>query len=366
MNFKQTFKNKKVFVTGHTGFKGSWLVLWLETLGATVKGYALKPNTNPSLFESLSKQLKCESVLADIRNKERLTKEVESFQPDFIFHLAAQPLVRESYEIPLETFEVNAIGTANLLNAVRDLKKACTVVVITTDKVYHNNEWHHPYRESDRLGGYDPYSASKAATEIVVDSFRSSFFNPNDYSKHKKAIATARAGNVIGGGDFAKDRIVPDIFRALSKNEKIEVRNPNAVRPWQHVLDCLNGYLMLVDGLLDGTVSGGPWNFGPVSSSMRTVAEAASMAAEKWGHKATWVEALGNHPHEATILSLDANKARSALGWRDYLTFKESVAWTVEWAQSVQSGTSPLAAALEQIQDFEVRRAVAVQAGVSA
>ncbi len=332
MNFKQTFRNKKVFVTGHTGFKGSWLVLWLETLGATVKGYALKPNTKPSLFESLSKLLKCESVIADIRNKEKLNKEIVAFQPDFIFHLAAQPLVRESYEIPVETFEVNAIGTANLLNAVRDLKKACTVVIITTDKVYHNNEWHHPYRESDTLGGYDPYSASKAATEIVVDSFRSSFFNPNEYSKHKKAIATARAGNVIGGGDFAKDRIVPDIFRALSKNEKIEVRNPSAVRPWQHVLEPLSGYLQLAVLLQKHPQAfSQAYNLGPNLTDTLPVSKLVELSIDVWGKGSFYSPAQKNAPHEAGLLKLDISKATNELQWQPKWNAQTAIEKTINW-----------------------------------
>jgi CDP-glucose 4,6-dehydratase len=332
VNFNQTFKNKKVFVTGHTGFKGAWLVLWLETLGAKVKGYALKPNTKPSLFDALSKKLHCESVIADIRNKEKLTKEILAFQPDFVFHLAAQPLVRESYEIPVETFEVNTIGTANLLNAVRALKKVCTVVVVTTDKVYHNNEWHFPYRESDRLGGYDPYSASKAATEIVVESFRSSFFNPNDFAKHKKAVATARAGNVIGGGDFAKDRIVPDVFRALSKNKTVEVRNPNAVRPWQHVLEPLSGYLQLAALLQKHPQQfSQAYNFGPNLTDTLPVGKLVELSIGAWGKGNSNFPPQKNALHEAGLLKLDISKAVNELQWQPKWSAQMAIEKTINW-----------------------------------
>lgn len=355
MNFKQAFKGKKVFVTGHTGFKGAWLVLWLESLGAKVKGYALKPNTKPSLFESLAKQLQCASVIADIRNKEKLTKEILDFQPDYIFHLAAQAIVRESYEFPVETFEVNAIGTANLLNAVRDLKKACAIVIITTDKVYHNNEWHHPYRESDRLGGYDPYSASKAATEIVVDSFRSSFFNPNDFAKHKKAIATARAGNVIGGGDFAKDRIVPDIFRALSNEEKIEVRNPAAVRPWQHVLEPLSGYLLLAQKLQQEPLQfSQAFNFGPHLTDTLPVGELVEKSIEVWGKGSYHSPTQKNAPHEAGLLKLDISKAVNELQWQPKWNATTAIEKTIGWyKQSLVKNSSAYQLCLTDLEDYQ-------------
>ena len=222
VNFRQlqrTYLGKKVFLTGHTGFKGAWLLKTLSLLGATVKGYALAPQTENDLYHLIDGDKLCESIIADVRDKQRLAQELISFEPDFVFHLAAQPLVRLSYQIPVETFEVNAIGTANLLDAVKSISKKCSAVLITTDKVYHNNEWEYPYRENDRLGGYDPYSASKACAELLIDSYRNSFFNTNDYNKHLKGIAVARAGNVIGGGDWSKDRLVPDIVRSLIKNE---------------------------------------------------------------------------------------------------------------------------------------------------
>src|ERR1051326_8202253 len=238
------YSGKKVFITGHTGFKGSWLTACLHQLGAQLKGYALPPEYENALFNLLKPLLLIENTIADVRDKDRLQKEIDAFQPDFIFHLAAQPLVRRSYKIPAETFDVNVIGTANLLEVVNALSKKCSVIVITTDKVYQNREQDILYTENDVLGGYDPYSASKACAELVVSSFRNSFFNPNVYHQHQKAIASARAGNVIGGGDRSTDRIIPDIIRSLQEQKVIEVRNPAAIRPWQYVLEPIYGYLL--------------------------------------------------------------------------------------------------------------------------
>src|SRR5665213_2553317 len=242
---RKTYSGKKVLLTGHTGFKGSWLLKIFSVLGAEIKGYALAPENEPNLYNTIGGDELCQSIIADLRNKEKLTEAIISFKPDFIFHLAAQPLVRLSYQIPVETFEVNAIGTVNVLDGLRQLKKRCCAVLITTDKVYHNNEWPYPYRESDKLGGYDPYSASKACAELVISSYRNSFFNLETYSIHQKAIAVARARKVIGGGDWAKDLLIPDIISALQKNVRIEIRNHDAIRPWQHVLEPLYGYLLL-------------------------------------------------------------------------------------------------------------------------
>ena len=242
---KQHYSRKRVFVTGHTGFKGTWLSHLLLNLGAVVKGYSLAPTEEISLFDASGIALNMQSEIKDLRDREALMQSVENFQPDYIFHLAAQPLVRLSYEKPAETFEVNAIGTANLLDALKTVRQKCNVVLITTDKVYKNIEQDYPYKESDRLGGYDPYSASKACCELVIDSYRNSFFNPSNYPSHKKSIAVARAGNVIGGGDWSKDRLIPDIVKALNKLETIHIRNPLTIRPWQHVLEPLFGYFLL-------------------------------------------------------------------------------------------------------------------------
>jgi CDP-glucose 4,6-dehydratase len=331
-NFFEFYKSKKIFVTGHTGFKGAWLLCWLQKLGAIVKGYSLPTETNKSLFELVKHNIQFENVFADIRNKELLKTEVENFQPDIVFHLAAQALVRRSYEIPSETFEVNAVGTANILEAVVNLKKKCTVVVITTDKVYENKEIDYHYKEEDTLGGYDPYSASKAATEIVVSSFRNSFFNSNNYEEHRKTIVCARAGNVIGGGDWSKDRIVPDIVNSLQNNKSIEVRNPNAVRPWQHVLEPLCGYLLL--GMLaysNGKETSNAYNFGPYPSDHLTVGSLVEKAIACWG-SGNWEDtSTANQPHEAGLLKLDITKAQKELDWQPKLNSKQAIEWTINW-----------------------------------
>ena len=328
--FSKTYKGKKVFLTGHTGFKGSWLLAWLNILGASVKGYSLAPQDDLDLFNAIGGDQLCKNIIADIRDKDRLKKEIFDFQPDFVFHLAAQPLVRYSYSIPVETFEVNAIGTGNVLDAVRSLNNPCNVIIITTDKVYENKEWHYPYRENDRLGGYDPYSASKACAEILVSSFRNSFFNINDYDIHKKKIATARAGNVIGGGDWSIDRIIPDIARALKNKKPIEVRSPNAVRPWQHVLEPLSGYLLL-GAKLNSSKSFDSFNFGPNSSESLTVIEVVKKAIETWG-SGTYEDVSNiDKPHEANLLTLDISKTINLLQWQPKLSSKEAIEWTIDW-----------------------------------
>ncbi|MFT3907931.1 MAG: CDP-glucose 4,6-dehydratase [Ferruginibacter sp.] len=326
------YRHKKVFVTGHTGFKGSWLMAWLSQLGAIAKGYALEPEYDECLFNTLQPLNLFENIIADIRDKEKLEEEIISFQPDFIFHLAAQPLVRRSYKIPAETFEVNVVGTANVLEAANKLQKKCTVVVITTDKVYENKEQDILYNESDILGGYDPYSASKACTEIVVNSFRNSFFNINEIGKHNKAIAAARAGNVIGGGDYSDDRIIPDIIKALRRNSTIDVRNPNAVRPWQHVLEPLAGYLLL-GGLMndDPKEFSGAYNFGPLPGDHLTVKELVTLAIKTWG-SGEWKDISDKtQPHEATLLKLDISKAIQTLGWKPKLNAINAIEWTLQW-----------------------------------
>ena len=329
---KDTYQGKRVFVTGHTGFKGSWLAAWLYTLGATVKGYSLAPEYDNGLFGLLSSRNIIDSTIADIRNQQRLTQEILDFKPDYLFHLAAQPLVRLSYELPTETFAVNVAGTASVLEAVCRLDNPCTIVVITTDKVYENKEMDVLYNENDQLGGYDPYSASKACTEIVVSSFRRSFFNVDKISQHHKGIASARAGNVIGGGDWSKDRIVPDIARALLKDETIGVRNPNAVRPWQHVLEPLGGYLLL-GALLHGLPVGysSAYNFGPLPEDHLTVKELVQTAIDVWGNGAWEDTSSPTAVHEANLLKLDIAKARKELNWKPRLSATEAIRWTIEW-----------------------------------
>ncbi|MGM9476216.1 CDP-glucose 4,6-dehydratase [Pedobacter sp. GSP4] len=329
---KDTYKGKRVFLTGHTGFKGSWMLKTLHLLGAEVKGYALAPQTEDDLYHLIQGDHICESVISDLRDRDALKKAVLDFQPDFVFHLAAQPLVRLSYEIPSETFEVNAIGTANLLDAIRLLEKKCTIVLITTDKVYHNNEWEYPYRENDRLGGYDPYSASKACTELVIDSYRNSFFNSTKFDIHQKGIAVGRAGNVIGGGDWSKDRLIPDVAKALSKSEEILIRNPKSIRPWQHVLEPVVAYLILGAKLNDEPLKfNQAFNFGPYATDALPVVEMLELALKCWGSGKFRVEQLMDQPHEAGLLKLDISKAIADLGWKPKMNALGAVETTMNW-----------------------------------
>jgi CDP-glucose 4,6-dehydratase len=350
-NLTNYYSGKKVFITGHTGFKGAWLSLWLHQLGAIVKGYALAPAYESALFEPIVSGATFESIIDDIRNKEKLQTEIHNFQPDYIFHLAAQPLVRRSYKIPAETFEVNAVGTANVLECVGQLQKPCKVIVITTDKVYENKEQDILYNEEDNLGGYDPYSASKACTEIVVSSFRNSFFNLNKINAHQKSIVSVRAGNVIGGGDFSEDRIIPDIIRALQKNETIEVRSPNAVRPWQHVLEPLGGYLLL-GGLLNDqpSIYSGAYNFGPNPNDHLTVRELLELALKSWG-SGNWKDTSDpNQLHEANLLKLDISKAKEKLQWLPKLNATSTINWTMDWYK--QNTLDQFAYTLAQINQY--------------
>ena len=329
---RKTYSGKKVLLTGHTGFKGSWLLKIFSVLGAEIKGYALAPENEPNLYNTIGGDELCQSIIADLRNKEKLTEAIISFKPDFIFHLAAQPLVRLSYQIPVETFEVNAIGTVNVLDGLRQLKKRCCAVLITTDKVYHNNEWPYPYRESDKLGGYDPYSASKACAELVISSYRNSFFNLETYSIHQKAIAVARAGNVIGGGDWAKDRLIPDIISALQKNVRIEIRNPDAIRPWQHVLEPLYGYLLLGAKLSQApNLFSKAYNFGPDVNDALPVAKIADMAINCWGQGDYHIKSEDNQPHEAGLLKLDISKTIAELNWAPKMNASQAVENTIRW-----------------------------------
>jgi CDP-glucose 4,6-dehydratase len=326
------YANKKIFVTGHTGFKGAWFITWLHDMGANIKGFSLAPDNSNALFNTISHHIRFEHVIGDITNKELLTKEIVSFKPDIVFHLAAQALVRLSYQIPALTFEVNTIGTANVLEAVKALPNKCTVIVITTDKVYENKEIDYHYTETDVLGGYDPYSASKAAAEIVVNAFRNSFFNTTNYQVHQKVIVSVRAGNVIGGGDFSTDRMIPDIITALKNNEAIVVRNPNAVRPWQHVLEPLYGYLLI--GMLaynDAVTYSGAYNFGPEKEDHLHVKDLVTLAIQCWG-SGYWVDGYNaNQPHEAGLLKLSINKAKKILQWQPKLNSKQSIEWTINW-----------------------------------
>lgn len=330
--FSETYKNKKVFVTGHTGFKGTWLSIWLQSLGAQVKGYSLNPESDESLFESVKSKLECESVISDIRDKEKLQSEILNFKPDFIFHLAAKALVRYSYSFPLETFETNISGTANLLNSLIKLENECKVIIVTTDKVYENKEWIYPYRENDELGGYDPYSASKACAEIVTSSFRNSFFNLNKFETHRKSISTARAGNVIGGGDYSEDRIIPDLIKSFKTNSKVKIRNPESVRPWQHVLDPLSGYLLLGCRMnTDPKSFSDAYNFGPSIESNLTVLQLVEIALSLWRSGSFEISENKNEPHEASQLRLDISKSMIRLGWNPKWDSHKAVEKTILW-----------------------------------
>jgi len=329
---KKTYNGKKVFLTGHTGFKGSWLLKVLNILGAEVTGYALAPESDKGLYHCIEGDTLCNSVIADLRDKQALTEAITACQPDFVFHLAAQPLVRLSYDIPVETFEVNAIGTANVLDCLRFIDKPCKAVMITTDKVYHNKEWVYPYRENDRLGGYDPYSASKACTELVISSYRNSFFNPAHVDAHGKLIAVGRAGNVIGGGDWSKDRLVPDIARALAAKQPLTLRNPVSVRPWQHVLEPIAGYLLLGARLDEkGGTFASEYNFGPYVEDTLTVEEMTKLAIESFGEGTYEVVKHANQPHEAGLLKLDINKATNELGWLPKMSARQAINMTMDW-----------------------------------
>ena len=336
---KSFWQGRRVFLTGHTGFKGSWLSLWLHDLGARVSGFALDPNTTPNLFGLCKIGDLVEDRRGDIRNRDALREAVAHFQPDIIIHMAAQPLVRKSYADPLETFETNMMGTAHLLESLRTVKSVRSVVIVTTDKCYENHESERGYRESDPLGGYDPYSSSKAGTEIIANAYRSSFFNPEDYASHKVGIATARAGNVIGGGDWSAERLIPDLLRSIISSEPLELRNPDSSRPWQHVLEPLHGYLLLAEKLFDsGPAFSGAWNFGLGTSVPVQIA-------------------TGPQPHETNLLRLDSTKARDNLGWSPRLSVKESLKLTAQWVRFYLEQADMRVVTRGQIGDFVARKA---------
>ena len=350
-HFQNAFADRCVLVTGHTGFKGSWLTQWLLSLDAYVHGLALNPESEPSLFSQLELDAPVGHRIGDVRSREILDSVVTNLRPDFVFHLAAQPLVRRSYVEPAETFETNVQGTINLLESLRVLNKPCTVVIVTTDKCYKNRESPTGYVESDELGGYDPYSASKAMAELAVDSYRNSFFADSTIR-----VATARAGNVIGGGDWAEDRIVPDCMRSLGNQEPIVVRNKHATRPWQHVLDPLCGYLELarqIDAATqdDAAKLCSAFNFGPAEDASRTVGELVETVLKHWPGK--WLDkAESNAPHETTLLRLSTEKAKRLLNWQGTWDFERAVAETVAWYRAVSEGQCPIELTQNQIKSF--------------
>ncbi len=329
----EAFRNKRVFVTGHTGFKGAWLIQVLYYLGADVKGFSLKPIDEPNLFEQINGAQFCSSsIYADILDYDLLKKEITEYQPDFIFHLAAQALVRPSYRDPIYTFDVNVMGTANVLEAMRYLKKPCVGVMVTTDKVYENQELGHPFKEEDKLGGHDPYSASKAAAEIIISSYRSSFFSLDKYKEHQKCVASVRAGNVIGGGDYSVDRIIPDIVRHVEQNKAVQIRNPFAIRPWQHVLEPLFAYLKLAlklnENPRDFSTS---FNIGPEIEDILSVESLTEKFLRYYGKGSFELSPDNQEMHEAKTLMLDNSKIKSALKWNASLNVEQAIRLTAEW-----------------------------------
>ena len=348
------WKGTRVFLTGHTGFKGGWLALWLARLGAEVRGYSLDPVTSPNLFSTARIGEVLSDVRGDIRDRNALNRAMHEFAPDVVFHLAAQPLVRLSYADPLSTYETNVMGTANVLESVRTTPSVRAVVVVTTDKCYENHEWQWGYRETDPLGGHDPYSSSKACVEIVSAAYRNSFFQRESSNGHGVLLATARAGNVIGGGDWSDDRLIPDLIRGFKSGEPVLIRRPKSIRPWQHVLEPLSGYLTLAERLLAGESQfASAWNFGPWDDDAWPVEKIAAAMAERWGKGASWI--IDNAPtvHEAGYLKLDSSKARAALEWMPQLRLKCALEWVIDWYKACDSGADMQALTTNQIAEYE-------------
>ncbi len=348
------WKNRNVFVTGNTGFKGSWLCLWLQHLSAKVVGYSLPPPTDPSLYRVANVDSFMETIKGDVRDYRTLLDALSAHKPDIIFHMAAQSVVRESYEQPVDTYSTNVMGTVNLMEAVRQLPGKVAVINVTTDKVYENREWVWGYRETDRLGGHDPYSNSKACSELVTQSYRDSFFTATAGTGSEKLVATARAGNVIGGGDWTRDQLIPDIVNAFNEGRPVVIRSPRSVRPWQYVLDCLGGYLSLAERLfLDGDRFSGSWNFGPGPEDTIPVQRIVERLIDAWPTKADWILDTDAHPHEADYLRLDTSKTIMRLGWVPKLSIEESLGWIVEWYRGYFSHVDLQTISLEQIMRYE-------------
>lgn len=348
-----TWDGRRVFLTGHTGFKGGWLALWLARLGAKVRGYALDPHTAPNLCTLASVASVIEDVRGDVRDHSKLEKSIRDFAPDVVFHMAAQPIVRRSYADPVGTYATNVMGTVNVLESVRKTPSVQAVVCITTDKVYRNQEWVWPYRETDPLGGFDPYASSKACAEIVTAAYRSSFFSGEQSHEHPVPLATARAGNVIGGGDWSEDRLIPDLVRGFCSGQQVLIRRPQAIRPWQHVLEPLSGYLMLVEHLLVQSGSATAYNFGPRDEDSWCVERIATKLAEMWGNGAAWTRDADPGVHEAHSLRLDASKARSELGWEPRLNIHTALEWTMDWYLAWRAGSNMAAFTAKQIDEYE-------------
>ncbi len=345
------WNNRKVLITGHTGFKGSWLTLLLHHLGAKLYGYALDPPTDPSLFKSANLKELITSNIADIRDYDRLLDVLKEFSPEVVIHMAAQPLVRESYRNPRETYEINVMGTVNLLEAIRHTPGIKAVVNVTTDKCYENHEWHWGYRENEPMGGYDPYSNSKGCSELVTAAFRNSYFNPKDHQNHGVALASARAGNVIGGGDWASDRLIPDFMRAITNGKKVKIRSPYAIRPWQHVLEPLTGYLNLAAKLYtEGPKYAEGWNFGPNDKDAKSVEWIIDTICKLWGDGATFDIDTNPHKHEANYLKLDWSKAKAELGWIPKWSIEDSLQSIVDWNKAYLVGKNMRTVCNDQIE----------------
>jgi len=354
-SFVDFYKGKRVLITGHSGFKGAWLCLWLKKLGAEVYGYSIDAPTTPSLFHLANITDGMTSIKGDIQDIALLKQTIQDFEPEIVIHMAAQALVRRSFVDPVYTYSTNVMGTVHLLDAVRQTKRVRAVVNVTSDKCYENHEWVWGYRENDPMGGYDPYSSSKGCSELVTSAYSRSFFNPNEYKNHGVALASARAGNVIGGGDFAEERLIPDMVRAFMKGESVHIRSPHAIRPWQHVLEPLSGYLILAQRLyIDGPLYAEGWNFGPYENSALEVGRVVEIFSNFWGEGAHWSVDDGIHLHEAGLLKLDCSKARSRLGWKPRLDANQALDWTAQWYKVFRDNHDGIKAlSLSQIKLYE-------------
>jgi CDP-glucose 4,6-dehydratase len=348
------WSGRRVFLTGHTGFKGSWLALWLEALGADVTGYALEPPTEPSLYQEAGVERGLRSIIADIRDYDRLKAAIAASRPEVILHLAAQSVVKRGYADPIETYGSNVMGTVHLFEAVRTLGTGCAIVNITSDKCYAHRSSGAPYREDDPMGGDDPYSNSKGCAELVTTSFRQSYFAPDSLARHGVALASARAGNAIGGGDWTADQLIPDLIRAFIAERPCLIRSPGGIRPWQFLLEPLRGYLMLAERLGgQGAEFASGWNFGPVDSDAKPVSWIADRLQQSWGGSARWTRDAGAHPAEAAVLRLDASKAAASLGWRPAIGLDVTLDWIVQWYRGWAAGEDARSLTQGQISRYE-------------
>ena len=348
------WKNKKVFLTGHTGFKGGWMSIWLQILGAEVIGYSLEPSTKRNFFDVARVGQNMHSIIGDIRDADKLSQRIKACSPEIVFHMAAQPLVRESYLNPMETYSTNIMGTLNLFEAVRSCDSVRAVVNITSDKCYQNNETFQAYKETDPMGGYDPYSNSKGCAELITSSYRDSFFYEGGFNSSRNvAIASVRAGNVIGGGDWSKDRLIPDILESFEKNMPVVIRNPNSIRPWQHVLEPLGGYLKLAERLyVDGNKFSTGWNFGPTKDCARTVEWIVEYMRKTWGNQPEYILDANDNPHEANLLLLDITKAKELLGWKPKLNIEQAIEKIIVWHKEYLHASDMHIKSQEEIKEF--------------